>query len=350
MKNRHCCRCGSRSPLRLPRPAHAETAVLAGGCFWGMEAVFEHVKGVSDVVSGYAGGSAASAHYDGRRTPAMPRRCASPTTQADQLRPAAADIFRGRSRSDEVNRQGPDNGRSYRSAIFPQNAQPDGAGQGVHRHGSNAAHAFKAPIATKIERGGFWPAEAYHQDFARKNPIYPYIVINDRPKVAALKRRYPGLFTAPKALRFHIFRRGGDKGAHRSTIWRSRDSAARLAGEPETMLTTNPFDDDKLREECGVFGIWGADNAASFVALGLHALQHRGQEAAGHHQLRRQAFPLAPGDGPCRRQFRPRRHHPQARRPRGDRPCPLFDHRRDRAAQRPAVVRRACRGRLRGRP
>ena len=81
------------------------------------------------------------------------------------------------------------------------------------------------------------------------------------------------------------------------------------------MLTTNPFDDDKLREECGIFGIWGADNAASFVALGLHALQHRGQEAAGHHQLRRQAFPFAPGDGPCRRQFRPRRHHPQARRP-----------------------------------
>ena len=73
------------------------------------------------------------------------------------------------------------------------------------------------------------------------------------------------------------------------------------------MLTTNPFDDDKLREECGVFGIWGADNAASFVALGLHALQHRGQEARRHHQLRRQQFPFAPGDGPCRRQFRPRR-------------------------------------------
>ena len=77
------------------------------------------------------------------------------------------------------------------------------------------------------------------------------------------------------------------------------------------MLTTNPFDDDKLREECGVFGIWGADNAASFVALGLHALQHRGQEARRHHQLRRQAFPFAPRDGPCRRQFRPRRHHAQ---------------------------------------
>ena len=71
------------------------------------------------------------------------------------------------------------------------------------------------------------------------------------------------------------------------------------------MLTTNPFDDDKLREECGVFGIWGADNAASFVALGLHALQHRGQEAAGITTLRRQTFPFAPSDGSCRRQFRP---------------------------------------------
>ena len=80
------------------------------------------------------------------------------------------------------------------------------------------------------------------------------------------------------------------------------------------MLTTNPFDDDKLREECGVFGIWGADSASSFVALGLHALQHRGQEAAGITSFDGKHFHCPPRDGPCRRQFRPRRHHPQARR------------------------------------
>ncbi len=86
----------------------------------------------------------------------------------------------------QVNRQGPDSGPSYRSAIFPQNAARRGRA-GVHRP-ANAAHVFKAPIATRIESGGFYPAEAYHQDFARKHPYYPYIVINDRPKVAALKR------------------------------------------------------------------------------------------------------------------------------------------------------------------
>ena len=103
------------------------------------------------------------------------------------------------------------------------------------------------------------------------------------------------------------------------------------------MLTTNPFDDDKLREECGVFGIWGADNAASFVALGLHALQHRGQEAAGitsfdgkHFHSHRAMGHVAGNfdrDDVIRKLAGPRRHRPR----------PLFDHRRDRAAQRPAA-------------
>jgi peptide-methionine (S)-S-oxide reductase len=95
----------------------------------------------------------------------------------------------------QVNRQGPDEGPSYRSAIFPQN--PDQAAQAkafIAR--LKASHAFKAPIATRIESGGFYPAEAYHQDFARKHPYNPYIVTNDRPKVAALKSKYPNLFKA----------------------------------------------------------------------------------------------------------------------------------------------------------
>ena len=116
------------------------------------------------------------------------------------------------------------------------------------------------------------------------------------------------------------------------------------------MLTTNPFDDDKLREECGVFGIWGADNAASFVALGLHALQHRGQEAAGITSFDGKHFHSHRAMGHVAGNFDKDDDYPQAGRPHGDRPRPLFDHRRDRDPQRPAVVRRACRGRLRGRP
>ena len=115
------------------------------------------------------------------------------------------------------------------------------------------------------------------------------------------------------------------------------------------MLTTNPFDDDKLREECGIFGIWGAENASSFVALGLHALQHRGQEAAGivsfdgtnYHAHRAMGHVAGNFD----RDDIIRKLSGKV----GDRPRPLFDHRRDGDAQRPAAVRRARRGRLRGR-
>jgi peptide-methionine (S)-S-oxide reductase len=94
-----------------------------------------------------------------------------------------------------VNRQGPDTGPSYRSAIFPQTpGQAQAARAFIAKLGS--AHVYKAPIATRIESGGFYPAEAYHQDFARKHPFYPYILVNDRPKVAALKARYSSLFKA----------------------------------------------------------------------------------------------------------------------------------------------------------
>ena len=183
-------------------PANAaprsETAVLAGGCFWGMEAVFEHVKGVTDVVSGYAGGSPKDASYQ--------KVSAEGTGHAEAVRitydPAQISYaqllqiyFSVAHDPTQVNRQGPDEGPSYRSAIFPQN--PDQAAQAkafIAR--LKASHAFKAPIATRIESGGFYPAEAYHQDFARKHPYNPYIVTNDRPKVAALKSKYPNLFKA----------------------------------------------------------------------------------------------------------------------------------------------------------
>jgi peptide-methionine (S)-S-oxide reductase len=178
--------------------ARTETAVLAGGCFWGMEAVFEHVKGVKDVVSGFAGGSAGDANYDAVSSERTGHAEAVRITY-DPAQISYAQLlqvfFAVAHDPTQVNRQGPDSGPSYRSAIFPQ-----GPGQAAQARKFiarlNASHAFHKPIATRLESGRFFAAEAYHQDFARKHPFHPYIVVNDRPKVAALKSRYPGLFKA----------------------------------------------------------------------------------------------------------------------------------------------------------
>ena len=175
-----------------------ETAVLAGGCFWGMESVFEHVKGVTDVVSGFAGGSARDASYDKVSTEGTGHAEAVRITY-DPSRVSYAQLlqvyFAVAHDPTEVNRQGPDVGPSYRSAIFPQSASQEAQAKKFIAK-LTAQHVFKAPIATRIEHGGFFPAEAFHQDFARKHPDYPYIVINDRPKVVALRRQYPSLFKA----------------------------------------------------------------------------------------------------------------------------------------------------------
>jgi peptide-methionine (S)-S-oxide reductase len=177
---------------------HRETAVLAGGCFWGMEAVFEHVKGVTDVVSGYAGGSAADAKY-ARVSREGTGHAEAVKITFDPTRVSYAKLlqiyFTVAHDPTQVNRQGPDTGPSYRSAIFPQNAGQAAAAKAFIAS-LKSGHAFRRPIATRIEQGRFFPAEAYHQDFARKNPDYPYIVINDRPKVAALKRKYPQFWRA----------------------------------------------------------------------------------------------------------------------------------------------------------
>jgi peptide-methionine (S)-S-oxide reductase len=179
-------------------PAHADTAVLAGGCFWGMELVFEHVKGVNDVVSGYAGGSAKDANYDAVSSEQTGHAEAVRIT-FDPRQVSYAQLlqiyFTVAHNPTEVNRQGPDVGTSYRSAIFPQSpAQAAQARAFIAR--LNAAHAFKAPIATRVESGGFYPAEAYHQGFMRKHPYFPYIVINDRPKIAALHKKFSALYRA----------------------------------------------------------------------------------------------------------------------------------------------------------
>jgi peptide-methionine (S)-S-oxide reductase len=173
-----------------------ETAVLAGGCFWGMESVFEHVKGVTNVVSGYAGGSAGDANYDQVSSEGTAHAEAVRITY-DPSKISYAQLlqvyFTVAHNPTQVDRQDPDVGHSYRSAIFPQSPdQARFAKAFIAR--LNSAHIYKAPIATRIESGGFYPAEAYHQDFARRHPFYPYIVINDRPKVAALAKRFPALY------------------------------------------------------------------------------------------------------------------------------------------------------------
>ena len=182
-----------------PAPAApSETAVLAGGCFWGMEAVFEHVRGVEDVVSGYAGGRASEATYrkvSSERT----RHAEAVRIVYDPAKVSYAQLlqiyFTVAHDPTQVNRQGPDVGPSYRSAIFPQSpAQSRAAAVFIQR--LNQSGAYKRPIATKIESGRFFRAEAEHQDFARRNPTHPYIVVHDRPKVAALRTRFPTLWKA----------------------------------------------------------------------------------------------------------------------------------------------------------
>ena len=181
------------------RPAAAadklETAVFAGGCFWGVEGVFEHVKGVTNVVSGYAGGSASDANYDRVSTERTGHAEAVKIT-FDPSQVSYAQLlkiyFAVAHDPTQVNRQGPDVGPSYRSAIFPQNA----AQRQLAASFISQLRAQKKPIATKIEGGPFFPAEAYHQNFMRRNPAYPYIVINDRPKLAKLKKAYPQYWKA----------------------------------------------------------------------------------------------------------------------------------------------------------
>ena len=175
--------------------APTETAVLAGGCFWGMEAVFEHVRGVRDVVSGYAGGSARDASYDAVSSERTGHAEAVRIT-FDPRQVSYAQLLRVyftvAHDPTQVNRQGPDVGTSYRSAIFPQSA----AQKQLAQRFIAQLRASGKPVATKIESGRFFPAEPYHQDFAQRHPLYPYIVINDRPKVAKLKRAYPQLWRA----------------------------------------------------------------------------------------------------------------------------------------------------------
>jgi peptide-methionine (S)-S-oxide reductase len=176
-------------------PGGSAVAVFAGGCFWGMEAVFERVKGVSSVVSGYAGGTAATANYVAVSS--------EKTSHAEAIRitydPRKVSYgtllriyFSAAHDPTQLNRQGPDTGPSYRSAIFPQSpVQRAVAESYIAQLGK--ARSYPKPIVTKIEAGRFFAAETYHQDFMQKNPRHPYIVRWDIPKVKAFRAAFPTL-------------------------------------------------------------------------------------------------------------------------------------------------------------
>ncbi len=197
--------------VAIPAPAddlaangsRMETAVLAGGCFWGVQAVFQHVKGVSNAVSGYAGGAAATAKYDevgsGRTGHA----------EAVQISYNPAEISYGRLLQiyfsvvhdpTQLNRQGPDSGTQYRSTIFPANAEQMRVAKSYIAQ-LDQARLFGAKIVTTLEPGArFYAAEAYHQDFLVRHPSHPYIVINDKPKVENLQRLFADRYRAQPML------------------------------------------------------------------------------------------------------------------------------------------------------
>jgi peptide-methionine (S)-S-oxide reductase len=195
----------------LPAPAvdaapggtTSAVVVLAGGCFWGVQGVFQHVKGVTSAVSGYAGGDKNSARYDIVST--------GTTGHAESVQVTfdPREISYGRLLQiffsvvhdpTQLNRQGPDTGTEYRSAIFPTNAEQAGIAKAYIAQ-LDQAHAFKKAIVTRIESDrAFYPAESYHQDFLTRNPTYPYIAINDLPKIDDLKRVFPDLYRAAPVL------------------------------------------------------------------------------------------------------------------------------------------------------
>jgi len=186
----------AQSPARTPA---TEKVVLAGGCFWGMQAVFESLKGVSSAVAGYAGGSEATAHYEAVETGATGHAESVEITfdpsliSFEQL--LEIDFFVAHDPT-ELNRQGPDEGTQYRSAIFyTSDAQRKEAEAFVQR--LTAQRTFPAPIVTQIvPLRGFYPAEGYHQHFVARNPYYPYVLFNDKPKLEHLHKQFPQLVKA----------------------------------------------------------------------------------------------------------------------------------------------------------
>jgi peptide-methionine (S)-S-oxide reductase len=174
-----------------------ETAVLAGGCFWGLQGMFQHVQGVTKVVAGYSGGTQETAHYEMVGTERT-GHAESVEITFDPKKISYGQLLRlyfaVAHDPTQLNRQGPDTGPSYRSEIFFASPAQERIAK-AYMAQLTKANVFKGPIVTKIEPlKAFYPAEDYHQDFLIHNPNHPYIVRNDLPKVAALKRVYPEVY------------------------------------------------------------------------------------------------------------------------------------------------------------
>ena len=175
-----------------------QTAVFAGGCFWGVEAVFEHVKGVTGAVSGYTGGPADMANYE-TVSGGQSGHAESVKVSFDPAVVSYGQLlqvfFSVAHDPTQLNRQGPDRGTQYRSALFVQTPEQDRIARAYVAQMMAAKTFGNQPIVTQITPiGVFYPAEGHHQDFARLNPHHPYIVFNDAPKVVRLKERFPGLY------------------------------------------------------------------------------------------------------------------------------------------------------------
>ena len=196
---------------QVPAPAldeaaagrRSETAVLAGGCFWGVQGVFQHVAGVTSAVSGYTGGAKADASYPTVST-GTTGHAESVKVTFDPSKVSYGQLLRVyfsvAHDPTEVNRQGPDEGTQYRSAIFPMDEEQAQVAQAYIAQ-LDAAHLFGGPIVTTLEPGqSFYPAEGYHQDYLTLHPDQPYIAINDLPKVEALRQLFPTEFRADPVL------------------------------------------------------------------------------------------------------------------------------------------------------
>jgi peptide-methionine (S)-S-oxide reductase len=200
------CRAGSGAGAAVPPPAVDElkatapgkqTAVVAGGCFWGIQAVFQHVKGVRSATSGYSGGSVKNPDYDtvssGRTGHAESVQIVydpSKVTYGELLRV----FFSVALAPPELNRQGPDEGTQYRSVIFYSNEEQKRIAQAYIVQLDQAKVFPRAIVTQVVPLQAFYPAEPYHQDYAEMHPNDPYIVYNDAPKVANLKREFPDLY------------------------------------------------------------------------------------------------------------------------------------------------------------
>jgi peptide-methionine (S)-S-oxide reductase len=186
-----------KAPTLAQAAKGEQTAVLSGGCFWGVDAVFKYVKGVKNVVSGYSGGSAMTAHYEIVST-GLTGHAESVKITYDPARVSYAELLRVffsvAHDPTELNRQGPDSGSQYRSVIFYADEQQREIAQGYIDQ-LNKGNVFPSKIVTQvIPLVRFYPAEEHHQNFLALHPDYPYIVYNDRPKLDNLKKQFPTLY------------------------------------------------------------------------------------------------------------------------------------------------------------